>query len=107
MKNGSAVVKLLTTLVLLALMAPLDKNSHVKTYFFGSKTLILYDIYYGKLREFKDYLFPFSSFFFFFLKWDPLCWRLLILCVCLVIFLKQFKIKFSVIIVIQWICLEN
>lgn len=64
-ENGSAVVKLLTTLVLLALMAPLDKNSHVKTYFFGSKTLILYDIYYGKLREFKDYLFPFSFFLFF------------------------------------------
>lgn len=52
-ENGS-VVQLLKAAVLLALLAPWDKDNHMRTYFFGSKTLILYDIYYGKLRKFKD-----------------------------------------------------
>lgn len=52
-ENGS-VVQLLKAAVLLAPLAPRDKDNHMTTYFFGSKTLILYDIYYGKLRKFKD-----------------------------------------------------
>lgn len=73
---------LLVCLVLLALRAPLDNTTTTWKHIFGSKTLILYDICYGEWRKFNATCFL----FFFFLRWNSLCQRLLILCDCLTIF---------------------
>lgn len=48
MKNDTSVVKLLTSLVLLALIALLDNTTTTWKHIFGSKTLILYYICYGE-----------------------------------------------------------
>lgn len=56
-KKNTLVVILLVSLVFWALTAPLDHTTTTWNIFFGSKTLILYDICYGELRKFKDYLF--------------------------------------------------
>lgn len=48
MKNDPSAVKLLMSLVLLALIALLDNTTATWKHIFGSKTLILYDICYGE-----------------------------------------------------------
>lgn len=48
MKKDPSVVKLLMSLVLLTLVAPLDNTTTTWKHIFGSKTLILYDICYGE-----------------------------------------------------------
>lgn len=44
MKNDTLVVKLLMSLVLVALKAPLDSSTTTWKHIFGSRTLILYDM---------------------------------------------------------------